>query len=515
MSRHLIHRQILDLSYKDESRARKAMNQWSDRFQKDWLPILEEALDELDSDGKWIRLDKVEIDLGTIRENYSPELLRQKLKEALKNQLLRQLPNVDFSSKTQEFPHAGLTKDEKKPLELLDFLLRNGRKPWWGSHSKKEGIRSLILKLLAEKPRKFFDWLRSEPFSRAMLIRLENHLKKSEIQQLISFAFPDQFKEFSLLKESLGLALSPEVIQKAKLQQQLETAFSEAVFLSEGNLVSPHSKWIKSHSIKANSSKITLETYSEILAALIPFGFRDSSKIETLEKVWIKWTKTSVFKKSVQNPPTESKQLKIGQTKFLELVKKGLSKNQFSEKESSLKVSQTFTQEKLGMDETFPISNAGLVLVAPFLPFFFKGLGLVENKQFVSQESQNRAVLLIQALLDDAYAYEESDLLLNKILCGIEPSEPIAVSFSPTELEKEEIKNLLEAMVSNWTALKSTSGSSLAKGFFPREGSLKRFDKGYHLTVPRISIDILLNRLPWTISIIKLPWMNDPLFTEW
>ncbi|WP_416171431.1 contractile injection system tape measure protein [Algoriphagus boritolerans] len=26
---------------------------------------------------------------------------------------------------------------------------------------------------------------------------------------------------------------------------------------------------------------------------------------------------------------------------------------------------------------------------------------------------------------------------------------------------------------------------------------------------------MLLNRLPWTISIIKLPWMDETLYTEW
>ena len=95
------------------------------------------------------------------------------------------------------------------------------------------------------------------------------------------------------------------------------------------------------------------------------------------------------------------------------------------------------------------------------------------------------------------------------------PSEPTEVNFSPSELEKEEIKNLLDAMVTRWTALKSTSGASMAKGFFRREGSPRRVDKGFQLLIPRISIDILLNRLPWTISIIKLPWMEETLYTEW
>lgn len=482
MGRHLIHRQILDLRYIDEGRAKAAMNQWSDRFQKEWMPVMEEVLDELDIDGKWIRLDRVEIDLGKIRENLSPEIFRQKLKEALKTQLLKQIPRNQIPRPTEDRSEFLFPQDDRKPLELLDYLLRNGRKPWWASHSNKEGIRSLIQKLIAEKSRELLAWLQSESFTPAMLFRLVKHLKWDEILKLISFAFPEKLKESLALREGLVSALSPEIYPKNELEQKLVRFILEAF-------------------------------YSALLAELIPNAFKTISNKRVLENVWAKWTQTPSFKKASPNSETQTKTQQL--VKFLESVKIGYPESQSSKPDSIKKASQTFHSEKLVLDETILISNSGLVLTSPFLPFFFKGLGLIENKQFVSPESQNRAVLLLQALLDDSYEYEESDMLLNKILCGLEPSEPIEVSFSPTETEKEEIKNLLDSMVSQWAALKSTSGESMAKGFFPREGSLKRIDKGYQLTIPRISIDILLNRLPWTISIIKLPWMNEPLFTEW
>lgn len=482
MGHHLIHRQILDLHYKDEGRAKTAWSQWSDRFQKEWIPVMEVVLDELDTNGKWIRLDKVEVDLGKIRENLSPEIFRQKLKEALKTQLLKQISVNQIQPPTEETSKFLLHQDERKPLELLDYLLRTGRKPWWASHSKKEGIRSLIQKLLVEKSRELSNWMRSESFTPVMIFRLEQHLKKNEIQNLISIAFPEKLKESLALRESLILALSPEIFSKNELEQKLDRGILEAF-------------------------------YSALLAELIPTGFKTFSKKRVLENVWAKWTQTPSFKKASPNPETQTKTQQL--VKFLESVKIGYPGFPSSKPDSIKKASRNFLSEKLGLDETILISNSGLVLAAPFLPFFLKGLGLVENKQFISPETQNRAVLLIQALLDDSYVYEESDLLLNKILCGLEPSEPIEVSFSPSETEKEEIKNLLDSMVSHWTALKSTSSTSMAQGFFPREGSLKHIDKGFQLTVPRISIDILLNKLPWTISIIKLPWMNEPLFTEW
>ncbi|OOG70725.1 contractile injection system tape measure protein [Algoriphagus sp. A40] len=515
MGTHLIHRQILDLRYYDEGRAKAAMNLWNDRFQQVWVPVMLEVLDELDTDGKWIRLDRVEIDLGKIRENLSPDLFRQKLKEALKTQLLKQIRGNQISRPTQEKSEFLFPQDERKSLEILDYLLRNGRKPWWASHSKKEGIRSLIQKLLEEKSRELLAWLQSESITPVMLFRLEQHLKWDEILKLISFAFPEKLKESLALSESLLSSLSPETYLKIELDQKLEGHILEAFLFSESKLSHPISKWFKVHLNKSTTSKIAPEAYSALLAELIPASFRTISAKQVLENVWAKWTQTPSFKKASPNSETQAKSQQLAKVKFLDLVNANSVESKSSTSDSIKKATQTLPSEKLTLDETILISNSGLVLTAPFLPFFFKGLGLVEKKQFVSPESQNRAVLLLQALVNDSFEYEESDLLLNKILCGMEPSEPIAVSFSPTETEKEEIKNLLDSMVSHWTALKSTSGLSMAKGFFPREGSLRRADKGYQLHIPRISIDILLNRLPWTISIIKLPWMNETLFTEW
>lgn len=512
MGTHLIHRQILDLRYSDESRAKVAMNQWSDRFHKQWMPVLQEVLDELDRDGKWIRLDRVEIDLGKIGEKLSPEVLRQKLKDALKTQLLRQIPVSQSPLSKAEKPKSLFPQDDRKPLELVDYLLRNGRKPWWASHSKKEGIRSLILKILEEKPRELSNWLRPETFTPIMLFRLQNHLNHGEIQRLISLVFPDKRKEIEALVKSLILAFSPEVYPKNKLEIILEKSFLEAFLLKKAFISNPVSKWIKTHFLKSSISSLDPEDYTVLLAELIQDSSQGSFKTQVLEKVWKKWTQTPIFKKSISSSINPLKSHAIVKAKFLRTSQPD---PQLPNSEKGKKSDQGFKVEKMNLDETILISNSGLVLTAPFLPFFFKGLGLVENKQFVSKEAQNRAVLLLQALIDEEYSYDESDLILNKIICGIEPSEAIEVSFSPTELEKEEIKNLLDSMVSQWTALKSTSGESMAKGFFPREGSLKRIGTGYQLTVPRLSIDILLNRLPWAISIIKLPWMNETLFTEW
>lgn len=516
MGNHLIHRQVLDLRYSDEGRAKTAMNQWGEQFEKDWLPVIEEVLDELDQSGKWFRLEKVELDLGKIHENLETEILRKKLKEALKNQLLRQIPELREVKEEQKEFNFRQPKDERRQIELLIFQLQYGRKPWWASQSKKEGIRTLIKKFISEKDKTFLVWLQSESLTQVMVERLINHLETKEIQRIISLVSSEKQMESLGIVQSLVYALSPEILPIFELEKHLENQILKAFLTPEKHLEHPISRWFKTWLVNSNSAfKPTPEALIELLA-LLTEDFIQKSQIKSLEKVWSKWTQTPTYRNATVSKSRRTISTIGEKEMFFEFVKNGSAiEKLFAKEDLQKRPRRNSSSEKLQLDETFPISNCGLVLAAPFLTYFFKGLGLVENKEFISKETQNRGVLLLQALLDDSYHYEESDLLLNKILCGIDPSVPIQVHFSPTKLELEEIKNLLDAMVSRWTALKSTSGASMAKGFFAREGSLRRIDKGYQLSIPRISIDILLNRLPWMISIIKLPWMEETLYTEW
>lgn len=517
MGDHLIHSQVLELRYADERRAKTAMDQWGERYRKEWLPIIEEVLDELDQDGNWYRVQKIELDLGSIRENQSPENLRQKLKESLKTQLLRQIPELQKERFLQTEGNPLRPQGDHKPLELLIYQLSTGIKPWWASHFKKDGIRSLIKQFLAEKNNSFLAWLKSESISEEMFERLANHIGYSEIQTIISLAFPEKQKESQTLIQSLVLSLSPEIHSKIELENLLETQLGESFLISDKVLLKPISRWFKTWIVKPKTAfQPTQEALLELLVLLIPPSFFEKPQLSIFEKIWSKWVSSPIISAAVKSKTTPPISKATRKANFLELVKNGRAIDQVSgNQEFQNRKTRNSTSGLLKLDETFPISNSGLVLAAPFLPYFFKGLGLVEHKEFVSKAAQNRGVLLLQALLDDSFFYEESDLLLNKILCGVAPSEPIEVHFSPTDTEKEEIQNLLEAMVARWTALKSTSGVSMAKGFFAREGCLKRMGKGYQLIIPRISIDILLNRLPWTISIIKLPWMEETLYTEW
>ncbi len=173
------------------------------------------------------------------------------------------------------------------------------------------------------------------------------------------------------------------------------------------------------------------------------------------------------------------------------------------------------TGRKLEEGEAIYIRNSGLIILNPYLNTLFSRLGLVENKKFVSDDSRARAVMIMHYLVTKSTEWEEPDIILNKIMVGMDPSGPIDGIREMAQDEIDMCESLLEAVVKNWGVLKSTSADSLRGSFLIRNGRISREPSNWKLIVERKSYDVLLDRLPWAFSTIKLPWMEFPLITEW
>ena len=84
-----------------------------------------------------------------------------------------------------------------------------------------------------------------------------------------------------------------------------------------------------------------------------------------------------------------------------------------------------------------------------------------------------------------------------------------------TEAEQAEADLLLAAVIDHWTALGDASPDALRGTFLTRPGKLSRRGDDDVLQVEPQSFDILLDRLPWGIGAVRLPWMTRPLWVEW
>ncbi len=174
------------------------------------------------------------------------------------------------------------------------------------------------------------------------------------------------------------------------------------------------------------------------------------------------------------------------------------------------------SEKRVSLDELPQFfKNAGIVLIHPFLKHLFEKLDLITGSEFTNFYCQSKAVLVIHFLATAKEKAFEYELVLPKFLCGIPANLPVDHTITITTEEKEEATNLLKAAIDHWGALGGTSPDGLREGFLSREGKLEKQETGWKLIVERKTLDILLNRLPWNVSIIKLPWMEEILYVEW
>lgn len=166
------------------------------------------------------------------------------------------------------------------------------------------------------------------------------------------------------------------------------------------------------------------------------------------------------------------------------------------------------------------IRNAGLVLLAPMLPTLFERLGLLQPDEagvprIAGEEAASRGVHLLQYLVDGRLDRPEPELALNKLLCGLPTAHPVAPSLAPSPGDLAQCDGLLAAVMGYWPAMKNSTGDALRQTFLQREGRLLHGPSKWTLQVQRKTVDVLVDQLPWSFSLVYHRWMTDPLHVTW
>jgi hypothetical protein len=177
-----------------------------------------------------------------------------------------------------------------------------------------------------------------------------------------------------------------------------------------------------------------------------------------------------------------------------------------------------YTFRKLSPDANAPhwfIGNAGLVLLHPFLKILFSNFSLLDEQDRFRPGMQARAVYILHYCATGQTQGEEYEMVLNKVLCGLQTDDVIERDVVISATEKAECDHLLQTVINYWTALKGTSPDGLRGTFVLREGKLSDYGDEWQLTVTQKTMDILMGQLPWGISMIRLPWMQKLMKVEW
>jgi hypothetical protein len=174
-------------------------------------------------------------------------------------------------------------------------------------------------------------------------------------------------------------------------------------------------------------------------------------------------------------------------------------------------VSKLFAEE-----DGIYIENAGIIILHPFLTPLFKELGLLDEQDiFLSDECRQRATIILNYLCTGKEIYDEHLLAFNKIVCGLKPEDNLPADLLLTDTERKECDNLLETVIQYWEALKGAGKEAIQETFFARKAKLSFNNNNYLLQVERMATDILIDRLPWGMGIVRLPWLDHLIYVEW
>jgi len=161
------------------------------------------------------------------------------------------------------------------------------------------------------------------------------------------------------------------------------------------------------------------------------------------------------------------------------------------------------------------IQNAGMILAHPFISQLFIQTGCADENKNLLPAKKQKAVQLLHYLASGEQNDMEFNLTFEKYLVGLPLETPLSRISEIDETDKAECDEVLRSIVDYWPELKNTSPEGLRQLFFRRNGKLDLKQTPQKLYVERKAQDVLLDKLQWNISIVKLPWMNDLIYVEW
>ena len=463
--------QNVELSYALHKRCSKLVKE-------DLVVKLDKILSAQFSNNEIVRINKIEIDLGNINNN---DLEKEFIEKCISG-FTEKIKSINASRKIDaSSPEIEKISKEDSSIEHFFYFLLTGKMPWALQGINFANWQADLCIVIKSNQRYFIEKLtETAAFQPAALERL-----------II------QFDDFFIL------AVVPNNMPLVK-------ADFENLFLAVKKII-PFSQMVV----------VRKKILQALLPVLLNFPLTiEENKIQQL-----------IENLSKDYPGTEEKLIISLQEKIIEIIKKvnenflpgELNYTTAEKKINALLKEPTKnenTEEKINNiieEKSVFIENAGLIILHPFLHNLFKATGLMEEDSFENDFCKQKAVHLLQYLVNGEQQMPEFLMPLNKVLCGLTNQEHIDRFIQLPDAAIIEAGKLLDAVITHWSVLKNTSAASLQQTFLQRKGKLSfnEPDGYWKLQVERNAVDILLDKVPWGFAYIKLPWMLFPLAVEW
>lgn len=543
---HIVQKLIFEIELSsDEDDAFGLQTKISDGYERLLLAALCEIFDKLIGEDEVLRIDKLEINLGEVSPQYLeydlPEKTRKEMEQALDKLLyeVRQSPHgnaeVRIETPAGETITVQATVEQRtySALSTLAYLLEYGVLPWTEDRKEKPTLRWLVAQAMEKYPgqlRRVLQQLSHKPY---VFRRLALQLPGEQLQYLaaitgssFSSKLPVFFKQLQQWIQALPKPGEQTVQRKNITTEKLTVFFWEETL----RYFSVNEQFTSISGSAPDVLFLTEMLHSVLRHFEIKITARQIKQAGTkldpvLEIVIKKLLEEAVQTESKETNGKQHEQRRAGES--FKIIDDGKKDKQVGPGDidrilEAMSVDPQLPEPPELKDGGIYVGNAGLVILAAYIPRFFKNLGYVSGKEFVDEESKWKAVHMLQWLVNgdrekgDNTEANEHDLLLNKLLCGIDIAEPVPAFVQLSEKEKDAGIELLSAIIANWPLIKKVSVPAFQVTFLVKEGKLERMAAGWNLFIHRDStVDLLIDRLPWSISMILFPWNKETIFVEW
>ena len=494
-NRHRIQRQILEVAVGAIGEAPSVQQQLAQPFWDRAVPELEEVFDRAAGPDQLLRLDRLELDLGTLGGGGDwPSEFRQKLIAELTRSLARFTPDP----KTDDEGGPGVHR-RAEPWRQFLFFLAHGRLPWW-----------------ATAPISRWDEVLSSGSDSDWSALRETVSTDQRARARFAYSVGDNSLERAIGRWS-GVPGAARVLGQltpghpgAGPQRGWRRGFWMLVldWVTAGGFRSPGGgeelvRDLKMLRAKYESGSEAGSTPAHPVSDGPERGGRmaASGDNEELPEPWRRWwlaqNEAARFNRAATEPRAGGGSL----------TGRGPA--------APATLARASEKARPAQDEgAIYLGGAGVILLHPFLEKLFRDRDLLAGKSFRGLEARQRAAQMIGLVTFGLREVPEHQLLLAKVLCGTAIEEPL----EPVLLEDEDVAacdGLVRAVLRHWTALRSSSPEWLREQFFLREGKLEDADSGRRLTIERRAQDVLLARLPWGFGVVALPWLTAQVFVHW
>lgn len=521
---NVVNKILLDLTCRDKRQAQQLVAQWTPQLADVLGEALSDLCNRLDDPAKTLVIDRLELNIGDLTgEGFSGKL--QQLKTGLLKSLYEQFngntppvvntpptgarqsdpaPAADAASAPQTYPTgagsmpASLLRAEiPDNIRLMDtadreeqafyYFLLQGNLPWW--QKPADFSFDLILRsLLSRKPAFLLQVLAAAaPVRSYLTVRIVRHATRDTISNLFE-ALSLTEADLQVLAEVFFTDLQEPVLQKSDAGAFLSNTLDLALDFSSG-----------SHS------------GSDVLVDILAVRIKTAGSPADKSPAFLDTTAPPSSGRADENPKRD----------IPEEMRRpvGPVSGPGAPEPDTAALFETLFPQPAGTGEKYATEQAGLVLLAGYLPYFFQQLGIRDEQGFVSEAAQISAMHAVHYLATARTDPPEYALALEKILCGFHPSTPVSfeIPVDPDALEKQ-ANELLDTLIGRWSILKNTPKEAVRSTFLRRNGILERLsEREWVLHVEKGSFDILLNAFPTGVSTstIAFSWSKFILYVNW